>query len=257
MAVISCKHKSHAAINKQIVQSPADMNSHVAENIKDVLQYAQENGGKINDSVRLTLYKLAEEYYVSDEYKNIWNKDGKLLPLADSLYDFIDTCNSYGLFPSDYHFKELLNLKNKLATDSLARKDAITWTKIDLMLTDGFFRLTEHLKKGRMIEDDSVHVKGDTHLQKGLSINALKAFLAQGQLATVLHGFEPDIRAYDSLKQTIPAFLDSIDRTEYIHIDYPWKDSIAMLETLQKRLEEEKFITEADSEVDSLCWPKL
>src|SRR6476469_875845 len=100
--ICSCKTK-HAAVEKQIVATPAEMDPKVSENIRAVLQYALEGGGKINDSIRLSLPNIVDSFYKKNNYTNIWSKDEKWLPLADSLYDFIEGSEVYGLFPSDYH----------------------------------------------------------------------------------------------------------------------------------------------------------
>ena len=73
--------------------------------------------------------------------------------LADSMFHFIEYSKYYGLYPADYHFKELKNLRQKLIDDSLAKTDAIIWTKADLMLTDAFMKITKDIKEGRLLPD--------------------------------------------------------------------------------------------------------
>ena len=110
------------------------MDDKVNENIKAVLRYAIENNGKINDSIKLSSTAVVDSFYHKDNYKNIWSKNEVWEPLADSLYNFIEGSEAYGLFPSDYHYKDLLTLKTMLSKDSLAKTDATVWTKQSLCL---------------------------------------------------------------------------------------------------------------------------
>ncbi len=141
------------APEKEIVKKPEDMDDQIADNIKAVLQSAKDNNGKINDSVKLSLLGIVDSYYDQNDYHNIWSKKEKWMPLADSMFDFIKTSKYYGLYPSDYHFKDLVALRQKLIDDSLAKTDAIIWTKADLMLTDAFMKVVKDIKEGRLLPD--------------------------------------------------------------------------------------------------------
>ena len=121
--------------------------------LKYVLQYAKDNNGKINDSVKLSLLGVVSSYYNQNDYHNIWSKKEKWMPLADSMFNFIETSKYYGLYPADYHFKDLAALRQKLVDDSLAKTDAIIWTKADLMLTDAFMKIAKDIKEGRLLPD--------------------------------------------------------------------------------------------------------
>jgi L,D-transpeptidase YcbB len=253
----SCKSK-HVKLKKgkDIVEKPAEMNKQVSMNIKDILDYAVDNGGKIDDSTRLVSYKTVSSFYDSLNYQNIWNKEGHWLPIGDSLYNFIEYSNYYGLFPSDYHFLVIRSLKNKIAADSIARKDAIMWTKMDLLLTDSYMQLVQHIKLGRLGRD-SLYPKADSVVSPSFAINTLRTMLLKTRnLRGSLDSLEPKVRGYDSIKLALPFFLDSIDRRNYTTITYPWKDSIAMIKQLAKRLREENFLKVKDSIPDSVTLSK-
>src|ERR1700722_11430845 len=101
-----CKSK-HSRLEKEIVKKPEEMDDQITDNIKTVLQYAKDNDGKINDSAKLSLLNVVASYYDQAEYHNTWSHKEKWLPLADSLFEFIETSKYYGLFPSDYHLQDL------------------------------------------------------------------------------------------------------------------------------------------------------
>ena len=129
------------------------MDSRVTENISQVLQYALDNNGNINDSIKLSLAPIVGSFYQANNYINIWSKNENWTSIADSLYNFIEGSENYGLYPGDYHYEQLRALKNNLSTDSLARMDAKVWIQAELMLSDAFMRITKHLKQGRLMPD--------------------------------------------------------------------------------------------------------
>jgi murein L,D-transpeptidase YcbB/YkuD len=231
---VSCKTK-HAAKEKEIVKVPEEMDDQISDNIKAVLQFAGDNNGKINDSIKLSLYHIVNSFYDQNEYHNIWSHKEKWMPLADSMYSFIETSKYYGLYPEDYHLKDLKILRRKLIDDSLAKTDAIIWTKGDLMLSDAFMKIAKDIKEGRLLPDsvsiiskqkyiDSFFVKNLAQINKGNSV------------ADLFNSIEPEKDGYDSLRNLLKNFVDSMDNTEYVYIDYPQKDSLNLIEHLQKRL---------------------
>ncbi|MEP6616756.1 MAG: L,D-transpeptidase family protein [Ginsengibacter sp.] len=249
LSIFACKAK-HAADEPQIIEKPAEMDRHVNENIEAVLKYASDNNGRINDSLRLKVFPIVESFYKGTDYKNVWSKNEEWLPLADSLFDFIRNSQAYGLYPSDYHFRDLELIKSRLSNDTIAKKDATFWTKADLLLTDAFMEITRHLKQGRLLPD-SLSLSADTSLKDKFFVKNLKKVLQTDTLVNVLKKLEPVHDGYWELKKSLPAFLDSMDRTVYTYITYPARDSLALVKNLQKRFSEESLATITSDTPDS------
>lgn len=245
----SCKSQ-HAATEKQIVEDPAKMDDKVNENVTDVLQYAIDNNGKINDTIRLNTPVIIDSFYQRNNYKNIWSKDEVWDPLADSLYNFIEGSETYALFPSDYHFKALQNLRLKIAQDSLARKDANNWTMAELMLSDAFMQISKHLKQGRLLPD-SISLTADTTMLNNFFIKNLNTVIQNRSLTSFFTSLEPQLKGYVELKSGIKKFVDSMDRKVYTYILYPTKDSIELIKKLQKRLQESGYLHAVSKQFDS------
>lgn len=243
--IYSCKSQ-HAATEKQVVEKPVEMDAKVDENIKDVLQYALDNSGHITDSIKLHNAYIVNSFYQTNDYKNIWSSTEHWLPLADSMYNFISGCEYYGLFPADYHFADLKKIKDHLATDTTAKKDANLWTKADLLLTDAFMLISKHLKQGRLLPD-SLSLSADTSLTRKFFINNLNTVLQNRSLTLFLQTLEPKHAAYIKLKSGLKKFVDSMDKKRYTYILYPYKDSLAFIKNVKVRLQEGGFLTSVNT----------
>ena len=238
--IAACHHKDQQEKEK-IVATPEDMDQQTSKSIENALKFAVLNKGNIDDSIRLPYITLVNNFYFKNDYANVWSHKEKWVPLADSLYNFIENATLSGLYPNDYHFKHLQSLKNKLDHDSLKRTDAILWTKADLMLTDGFMHLLKDLKEGRMNRDSvSLNKKESADSLYGGSLVTL---LSTKQLTQLVNAAQPKNAGYWALKDCIPKFLDSMDKRVYTYVTYPYKandakDSLSFIKTIQKRLVE-------------------
>lgn len=252
---VSCNHSSKKNRNKpKIVSNPEKMDQQTSTNIKETLEFALQNKGKIDDSISLRLPAVVNSFYSNTDFDNVWSRKEKWQPMADSVYNLIQHAALSGLFPNDYHFDALQSLKNKLDKDSAKRMDANLWTKADLMLTDGFMHLVKDLKDGRLGKDSIIHKAA---ISDSFFTAALSKLLATQHLTPLLTEIEPKQIGYISLKNCLPNFLDSMDHRVYTYVNYPFKkndpdDSVSFVKNLQQRLYESKAIRFIDKLPDSL-----
>ncbi len=230
----SCRNHTPPA-KKEIVKKPEEMDDKISDNLKSFLQYADDNEGKIDDSISFSLHQVVQAFYEENDYHNVWSKKEHWNPLADSMFDFIEKSKYYGLYPGDYHFKDLSLLRRRFAEDTLARKDAVFWTKVDLLLSDAFMKTIKDLKEGRMLED-SFSVISNKEFIDSLFIKGLQTALETQSFATIFSRAEPSNTDYQSLKYALRSFIDSMDTVHYVFVHYPQKDSINFIKTLQRRL---------------------
>ncbi|MEP7109726.1 MAG: L,D-transpeptidase family protein [Ferruginibacter sp.] len=253
--IISCNNESKPG-DKKIVADPGRMDKETSESIHQALAFALKNNGKIDDSIHLSLVSMVNDFYDKFDYANIWSRRENWEPLADTLLNFIQKGELFGLFPQDYHFKDLRSLKTKLDSDSLKRMDAELWTRADLMFTDGFIHLIKDLKIGRLTADSTFLDKKDTGTRQDFYTSSLEALIRHKQFSWLINSVEPAHRGYLELKKVIPRFLDSMDRTEYTYVSYPFKtndekDSVFFIKTIKKRLKESGFIGQNTNLPDS------
>jgi L,D-transpeptidase YcbB len=253
--VLSC-NSAGGVKNSEVVQDPDDMDEAAGIQIKEVLDAALQNNGKIDDTISLHLTAVVQSFYKTVAFQPVWSSDTTWQPLADTLFSAIKNAELDGLFPKDYHAKNLLSLKNKLDDDSLKRMDAALWTKAELMLTDAFMRMLKDLKYGRL-KADSVSLNPDSVTTNDFYVQQLKNLLDKKQFDMQLTAIQPRHKGYWELKKGIKRFVDSMDRRTYTYVTYPYKkgdekDSLFFLKVLQKRLSESGAITAGNRLPDSL-----
>lgn len=232
------------------VKTPAQMDQHVGEDLKSVLQYAAENHDKLNDSTTLLYRGLEDSLYGSNGYVPIWSDKEHWRRQADSLLAFIDSSKAYGLFPTDYHYYSLHFIQRILQEDTMAKKNAAIWTRADLLLTDAFFHLVKDLRHGRL-DYDSVTLRKDSVLADSVYTQALASAIQMNSITATLHGLEPQIQGYDSVKAYLHDFLATAHFRNLTWLEYPYKDSATFYQALTRRLRESGYIDSTVTVVDT------
>ncbi|MEI8059487.1 MAG: L,D-transpeptidase family protein, partial [Ferruginibacter sp.] len=255
MFITSCNGIS-APNSILIVNDPDEMNQKLSEKIKETIDFATSNKGIVNDSIRLNQTELVNVFYNSNQYHPIWSNKESWNPLADTLYQFIAHAELEGLFPNDYHFKNLKALKNSLDKDSLKRTDAVSWSRAELMLTDAFMQIVKDLKQGRL-QPDSLTLNKDSILTNEFFVNSLTNLLKKNTFSELMHAIQPTNKNYWELKKGIKNFIDSMDRRVFTYVNYPFKnnsskDSLFFVKTIEKRLSESGATMVQDNLPDSL-----
>ncbi|RYG03197.1 MAG: hypothetical protein EOO02_08965 [Chitinophagaceae bacterium] len=250
--VISCgEPEKPKAVD--IVPKEEDINLRISKNLKETVDYAVINKGRINDTILLAQPDLIEQIYGAGDYKGVWRSEAGWAPLADSLVDFIKHSKEYGLFPGDYHYRQLNGAFSLLANDSTSHKNAALWSRADLMLTDAVLQMARHLKYGRLAPD-SVTLQKDTVVNNDLLVQTFQDVLSSKDLRSTLHQLEPKHPGYDSLKQALKGYLDSVTFKRYTYLVYPDKDSATFYSKLQKRLFESDLVPSAVDPLDTAAW---
>ena len=245
MIISSCSsNNTNNAV--QTVADPNKMDAQLSLMIRQLIQNSKDNQGKIDDSLLLNVPQLVEQYYIDNDYPVIWSHSEKWSMLADSLFNYLQNAELYGLFPVDYQQKKLANFKNVLNTDSLKRMQPLLWARAELLLTDGFFKLVHDLKFGRL-QADSNWFNIDSSKTKAFYFQILSTLKTKQDFNSTINAIQPKHIGYWQLLSGVKKFVDSMDRKSYTYITYPYKkssekDSLIFIKTLTKRLAESKCI---------------
>lgn len=257
LSVLSACDNAVKSRAQEIVKSPEMMDHATTDDIRLSLDFAKEHNGKFEDSIQLFMFDAVENYYVNNDFASSWCSGEKWHPIADSMYRFVANAARYGLFPEDYHARQLNEIRKQLDGDSLKRMNAHLWSNADMLLTDGFMKAVRDLKLGRLLPDSVLKKKDSALIASGFYENAIKNLLKKKTVAGILNSVEPKHRGYTGLKECISDFLDSMDHRVYTYLTYPYKkgdpaDSLKFIKNLQKRLTESNCLGISDKLPDTI-----
>jgi len=245
---------------KYSISDWAEMKTAISDGIKEKIHFAETNNLKIDDSLTLSCLELVGSFYISNNFKPIWSDSMKWTPISDSLLNYLGKGLEVGLFPQDYKYKTLLSLHSFLK-DSINRKNDSLWTIAELLYTDAFMLMARDLAQGRL-QPDSLSWHHSIKKIKEFFVPILAKLCSTKNFRKVIDSLQPSLEPYLSLRGELKGFLDSMDRSEYTYINYPYnrndsKDSIRFLIKLRKRLSESGIKTSSSVLPDSLAMASL
>ncbi len=245
--MLGCNDNSHSG--KEPDSASTDQT--IQATIKNLLQHTDTITNKLDDSTRLYALPVLNYYYAGKSYSPLWSKDGQWLPGAGSLLAYLDTCEHDGLFRDDYQLTILKYYRNPPPGDSLKARGISHWAKADILFTDAFVRLTQDLNQGRL-QSDRLSWKYRPEKHAGFFSKCLNQVASENSVVQIIGQLQPSIKDYQALKNSLPAFLKTMDNTQYTYLQFPARDSIAFLKKLLQRLKESGVPAASVSNYDSL-----
>jgi len=236
LVIASCGGKGPA--KPVIVDNPEKMDEKVTELMSDFIQSAIHDKNLLNDSIQLNQENTVEFIYEQKKNEPLWSSKENWLPIGDSLFDFIRDAKQYGLFPQNYHFKDLDSIRQLFITDSTgkaSKSDANLWAVSDILLTDALAQIFSDIKLGRL-KNDSVMKRTDSVLTNEFVNEKLNEILNAKSLYSTFASLEPLHKGYHELKAGIKNFLDSADFRKFTQLPYPYYDTVKFRQLLKKRL---------------------
>lgn len=194
---------------------------------------------KPGDSINPRLINLLHYYYTANNFLPVWSKDGKFNFQTNELLQYLDTCIYDGLFKKDYHANGLFSLIQNLNNDSLQKMKPADWASADIRLTAAFMQVQQDLAQGRLFAAKQLW-SSDSSKFDNFFINNINQFLKGKKLTNITYELQPKHTAYLNLKSGIRQFTDSMDKSTYTYLFYPYasKDSLSFIKAFKKRLSE-------------------
>lgn len=243
----SCKGKNKDVTEKQIVKQPEEINETAEDVIKSTLEEIVRNDKNLPDSFRIKNAVVLQNIYDENLYSPFWSSNGSFNRNGDSLFSFIANSEEYGLFPDDYYYARLINVRTQLADTSRERKlNASLWAYSDLLLSSAFVQIVKDLKVGRLLPDSII--EKDSTFSPAFFAEQLRSF--QQRKDSVFENLEPKDSGYLKLKFALQKFLPDADFKEYTFISTV--DSSRIPSLVGQRLSEEDSTLSPDELLDSV-----
>jgi len=232
---ISCNDTDKDVADKEVVETPEEINARAEAVIQGTLKQILQNSNELADSFKIKNAPVLEFLYEQNSFQPYWSSRGAFIKTTDSLLSFIENSQRHGLFPEDYYFKRLTDLKNQLVLDTAKEKklDASLWAYSDMMLSSAFIQIVKDLKIGRLLPD-SIIAK-DSTLNEDFYLTQFKYYKQNGN-SSFAEQLEPANSDYKKIKKGLQIFLDSADFKKYTFVSR--KDSTLFPRLLIKRLSE-------------------
>ena len=250
--LIGCKSKNHST--DSIARTPQELHQKSIDLIKNFTENAIDiTGQQDSTTIKLNQPQITKQLYEKMAFEPFWCRKEEWLPAGDSLFVFIESSRLFGLFPEDYHLKQLLAIRQKFLKDSGRKndiRDAALWSQADIMLTDALIQIIKDVKLGRLPQD-SITLRKDSVLNDEFYEQQFDIMKESG-LIKMIQLLEPRHWGYQLLKKGIKKFLDSTDNKQFSLVPYPEKNLAKFNLALKNRLYEEGFITSDSTIADSL-----
>ncbi len=223
----------------------------VQASIQSLLSQVDIISNQLDDSTRLYALPVLKFYYSNKAYAPVWSSAGQWSPMADSLLTYLDGCANDGLFKNDYKNALLTAFRKIPLQDSLKALDPLYWAKADVLFSDAFLRLAQDLKQGRL-QKDSLSWKYRRDKQAGFFTENLNSIAARNSFVKIIEQLQPTLRDYQELKNSLAAFVRTMDSKQYTYLQFPYRDSSAFVKKLLLRLKEAGVETSTAASYDSL-----
>ncbi len=217
---------------------------------------------------RDTLVAASEVYriYSLFKFQPIWTDMGRLNPLGDSLYRLIKGCSNSGLIPRDYYLGELDSLfrtseKRNTPFWAFSRREDFmkkegrilgggevsSVLRVELLMTDGLFKLAVHLNQGRL-DQDSLRSVWKIKQVGGDLVSILGYAIRQNKLEASLDSLEPHSDQYRLLKDALNKFRTEFEKSEWDSLPPIEKDTVTFYKLLAGRLQSSHFLDSVSTE---------
>lgn len=234
MAVAACGRKKGQPRQQEIVQNIRQLDEVVAEQVRERLEYVAGNEGMMEDSV--AAFRLSALQYAYRQHGvALWSKNGRVGAEADTMLQWINAAGNYGLNPAHYHATALNDVQSRFRTEKDAQKDAALWAKMDVLLTDAFFKMSHHLHYG-VAPRDSVTLRKDSLLSDTVLTGLLQTALQQKSISAALQQQEPFHPGYLALKEGLLQFRRRFGDMRWDTLPQQYADTLQFRQQLAARL---------------------
>lgn len=207
IAIAACGQKKGQPRQTEVVQNLRQLDEVVPEQIKERLEYIAGNEGMMEDSMHVFRLSALQNIYKEHSGAALWSKNGKPHAAAASMLQWINTADEYGLVPEHLHAPALQTAQRQLQADKNAGRDAALWARMDVMLTDAFFRMASQLRYG-VAPRDSITLRPDSLFSDTVLTGYLQQALQSGDVSAVLRQQEPVHAGYLALKEGIRQYKE-------------------------------------------------
>ncbi len=250
--VIGCK-QSVTPPQVDLVKTPEEIDPHLVKYLEKELSKLDTNKPLVVSQDTLLTAKYIADFYSSKKFQPVWSKDGVFDTRFFILQRLIRNARQYGLFPRDYHSQKIDSISTHLTDSATGQIDAARLAEVELLITDAYFVMANHLHHGRLkIEDSLIKRMWEPHRIRIRLDSMLSAAYETNTLRQSLEALEPKFEQYFLLKRELRKFIaEHKDEKWCVMPDYK-TDSAAYMDSLKLRMVQMNFYDTSATGNDSV-----
>lgn len=232
----ACNQEPKKVVVENIeVKKPEDVNKSTIKSYQEILKQSKNDSVLVYDNDTILAFPFFDRIKQKDSI--LFFERGKLTPLGDTMFYFVNNARQYGLYPEDYHAKKLNDIIPKIFDKKNNSFFSGYIAQAEVLLTDAFLKFGAHVNKGRFNPDTALIEWKPSKLDTNW-LSILKFGIDSNCVRKAFDSLEPKHEGYKFLKF---AFLNYIKTNETINWDsvavYSLKDtSMALKQQLKERL---------------------
>lgn len=192
--------------------APADV-SRVLLDIQERL-YLEQSGRDIFPGASIYQPELVSEFYELAGYEPVWTDPG----YAGEMLDLLRESELEGLTPSDYHYDELLQLREKY-DQPWSDRDPLQ-VQAEMLLTDGILLYARHLIQGkvdpRTLDESWNYTRRD--FDPRVVARTLLQAIDERRVAEALQRLRPDLQFYRLMKQVLAGYRERAGQEQSVPV---------------------------------------
>lgn len=211
----SCK-RPHEKAPEVTVEKIETVNEDVVNIIQNQIEQFKVDSLLIIDSDTMITGPWISSLFSNNNFQPIWTDKSMATNTGDSLINFIENIEYFGLSSSDYHLKQIKHKVNSFYNQSDSNINITRIYEVNILLTEAFFKLGIHLNRG--IQDQvTFHKTWKATSKDSTLVNLLETAVKSNRISQSLQSQEPKYEQYTKIKFILSILLDKIDRSDSLH----------------------------------------
>jgi murein L,D-transpeptidase YcbB/YkuD len=252
LLLTACHHPE--PVKEDLVSKPEEIDPHLTKDLEKQLDKVDTAKVFVVANDTLLTAKIISDLYKQRQFAPLWSRDGNFDYRFFTMLRIIRNARYYfGLVPDAYHYKKIDSLAHSLVDYESGKTDVAKLAQVEMLTTDAFFTMANHLHHGRVKIEDSLIVRNwQPHLMPMSLDSVLLSAFEKNTLRQSLESFEPKFEQYFLLKRELRKFMDEHKDVKWCSMPDIKKDSAAYMDSVKLRMVQMNFYDTAAKGNDSL-----
>lgn len=233
---VSCENKSLPPVI-DLVEKPEEIDPHVTTFIKKTVQHKSKNGTRQTAIDTLQAAPVIKNIYEQNNFNPLWSSNGVFNYRFYTFFNILKNARYYyGLVPDDYCVHKIDTLIRTVYDAQSLRADAVKIGQADILTTNAFIVMYNHLRNGRIEIDSMIRKVWKPGNSKINYDSLLLSSIKNNSFYAVFDSLEPKYEQYHLLKRMLRSYIDSTSKFRWTSMPDINKDTATYMNAVKKRM---------------------